>query len=329
MKLPHSASSLPPIKTFPLRPPDPKMDAQILLDALTADTASHISFLKSFVQAPSPNPPGDTREAAGIIRKYLASHGIPSHTIAPREHMPNIVSDFTCTAQGDGPRLVMNGHIDVFPAGDGHDWDRSPWSGDIVDGRLHGRGTVDMKAGTAASVIAFAYLYRYREHLRGSVGLCAVSDEETGGKFGTRWLLDHDASGEKKEVQDGGQWKSPWAGDVMINAEPGGVNTIRFAEKGTLRLTFTVDVGPGAHGAFTHLSKSATRIAARLIGDLAVVEEIVPDLDPKLREYLERPDVRNAIDECSEYYSNVYIPYMIHFARVCGPLLEGKVSSFM
>lgn len=313
------------------------MNAQSLLDALTADTASHISFLQSFVQAPSPNPPGDTREAADMIRNYLASHGIATQIIAPQAHMPNIVCDFTCSSanasasapaggeaqadakgkgwEGPGPRLILNGHIDVFPAGDGHDWDRgSPWSGDIVDGRLYGRGAVDMKAGTAASVIAFAYLYRYREHLlgAGSVGLCAVSDEETGGKFGTRWLLhdhdyDHDHGHDSESGAEEGEGsskapgeKSRWAGDVMINAEPGGVNTIRFAEKGTLRLTFTVDVGPGAHGAFTHLSKSATRIAARLIGDLAVVEDVVPDLDPKLKEYLERHDVREAIDKCSK-----------------------------
>lgn len=279
------------------------MNAQAFLDALTADTAAHISFLQAFVRAPSPNPPGDTREAAAVIRSYLSARGIATQVIAPREHMPNVVSEFSCSTDDDinnspgardgGPRLVMNGHIDVFPAGDGHDWDRGPWSGDVAGGRLHGRGTVDMKAGTAAGVIAFAYLFKYRAHLRrgSSVALCAVSDEETGGKFGTRWLLEHGGD------DDGDGGRSRWAGDVVINAEPGGLGTIRFAEKGTLRLTFTVDVGPGAHGAFTHRSKSATRIAARLIGDLAVVEDIDPDLDPELRAYLERADVRRAIDD--------------------------------
>lgn len=281
------------------------MNSQALLDELSADAAAHISFLQSFVQAPSPNPPGDTRKAAAVIQSYLASHGIATQVIAPKEHMPNIVADFVCgdgdgDGDGDGPRLVMNGHMDVFPAGDGHDWDRSPWSGDVVDGRLHGRGGVDMKAGTAASVVAFAYLHRRRAHLRrrgASLALCAVSDEETGGRFGTRWLLDHDRSGER--ALTAGE-RSPWAGDVVIDAEPGGLGSIRFAEKGTLRLTFTVDVGPGAHGAHTHRSRSATRVAAALIVDLAAVEDIVPDLDPALRAYLEREDVRRAIDDCSE-----------------------------
>ncbi|KAH8746214.1 acetylornithine deacetylase/succinyldiaminopimelate desuccinylase-like deacylase [Diaporthe sp. PMI_573] len=271
-----------------------EMDSEALLDAIKADTQAHIHFLQRLVQAASPNPPGDTRAAAAVIRDYLSSeHGIRTQVIAPGgEHAPNVVAEFACGGT-QGPRLAMNGHMDVFPAGDGHDWDRSPWSGDIVDGRLYGRGTVDMKAGTAASVIAFAYLHRYREHLKGSVTLCAVSDEETGGRFGTRWLLGHDENG--NELADGE--RSKWAGDVAIIAEPGGLNTIRFAEKGTLRLTFTVDTGPGAHGAYTHLNKSATRIAAQLISDLAIVEQIVPDLEPGLKRYLEREDVREAIDK--------------------------------
>lgn len=271
------------------------MDSVALLDAITADTQAHINFLQRLVQAASPNPPGDTRAAAAVIGDYLSSqHNIQSQVIAPGgERAPNVVAEFACGVT-HGPRLAMNGHLDVFPAGHGKDWERSPWSGDIADGRLFGRGTVDMKAGTAASVIAFAYLHRHREHLRGSVALCAVSDEETGGKFGTRWLLDHDENGD--ELVDGE--RSKWAADVTINAEPGGLNTIRFAEKGTLRLTFTVDTGPGAHGAFTHLNKSATRIAAQLISALAVVETIVPELDPELKKYLAREDVRETINKC-------------------------------
>lgn len=291
------------------------MNSQALLDAITADTASHITFLQSFIRAPAPNPPGDTRQAAAVIATYLSARGINHEVIAAKETLDNVVSDFNCGASSEGrledkmgPRLIMNGHIDVFPAGDGAGWDRDPWSGDLVDGRVHGRGGVDMKAGTAASVIAYAYLYKYRAHLGAgaSVGLAAVSDEETGGRFGTKWLLEQQEAEKQGEGSHSStttttsigakRKKSRWAGDVVIIAEPGGLNTIRFAEKGTLRLTFTVDVGPGAHGAYTHLSKSATRIAARLINDLAVVEDIVPDVDPALRAHLARADVREALD---------------------------------
>lgn len=255
------------------------MDAKALLKEIDANKDAHVAFLQSFTQAPSPNPPGDTRAAANVIISYLQNKKINPEIIAPQPSMPNVVSDLIC-GDPNGPRLIMNGHIDVFPVGDGKDWSRNPWSGDIEDGRLCGRGTVDMKAVTAASVIAYSYIFKYKKYLKGSVGLCTVSDEETGGNWGTRYLLDD----------------TRWRGDCMINAEPGGVNTIRFGEKGTLRLTFKVKT-EGAHGAYLHRSVGANRIAARLINELLAVEDIVPKLPPGLEEYMARPEVKRAVDE--------------------------------
>lgn len=73
------------------------------------------------------------------------------------------------------------------------------------------------------------------------------------------------------------------------------MGTIRFGEKESLRLTFTVRT-EGAHGAYLHRSKSATRIAAQLIWELGAVEAIVPKLDRGLEEYMKREDVRAAVD---------------------------------
>ncbi len=249
-----------------------------LLAAIEAGRENHVRFLQSFLRAPSPNPPGDTRAAADVVGRYLAEHGVDGTVVAPQPEMPNVVAD--CAGQGDGKRLVLNGHIDVFPVGDAAGWSRDPWSGDLDGGALHGRGATDMKAGTAASIIAFCALHERRAAWSGSLGLTAVSDEETGGRWGSRWLLETDPR---------------WRGDCMLNAEPGGLGTIRFAEKGTLRLTFTVQTA-GAHGAYVHRTESATRLAAALIGRLADVENIVPDLPPALVTYLEQSEVRAALD---------------------------------
>lgn len=213
---------------------DPKSS---LLRLLEVDKECQISFLQSFVRVPSPNPPGRTEAAAAILTKYLANKNIPYELITPQPGQPNVVSQF-CGGKGPGPRVVLNGHMDVFPVGDDSTgWTRDPWSGDVVDGRMHGRGVVDMKSGTASLVIAYAYLYEKREFLAGSVALCAVSDEETGGKWGTKYLLEQD--------------RESWGGDVMLSAEPSG-RTIRFSEKGTLRLSGTVRT-KGAHGAYLNL----------------------------------------------------------------------------
>lgn len=285
------------------------MDKQAFLDTIAADHASHIELLQKFIQAPSPNPPGDTADAASVLSEYLNQQGVPVEVIAPQgPGKPNLVSDFSCgsdvtttttgsdvatTIRSDGPsqkerRVIMNGHIDVFPVDTSQSdkWAHGgPWSGHNDGKYIFGRGGVDMKAGTLASAIAYSYLYRHREHLRkrGSVALTLVSDEETGGRYGSRWLLEHDPE--------------RWSGTVMINAEPGGLQSIRFGEKGTLRITFTV-VTRGVHGAYTHLSEGANRIAARLVQRLIQIEtDVKPDLDPSIVEHMRRPEVRRVVDE--------------------------------
>lgn len=212
-------------------------DKSVLLDALEADKHSQIQLLQAFVRAASPNPPGNTTAAAKVLTQYLSDLNIPYAIIEPQQGLPNVVSEFQ-GGKGPGPRVVLNGHIDVFPvADDTSGWKRDPWSGDVEHGRVHGRGVVDMKSGTASLVIAYAYLYTRKEYLRGSVAFCAVSDEETGGRWGTGFIIKQD--------------QERWGGDVMLSAEPTG-QTIRFSEKGTLRLFGSVAT-KGALGAYLNL----------------------------------------------------------------------------
>jgi len=229
---------------------------ETLLRWIDEDRDNLIDFLSRFIQAKSPNPPGDTREAASFINRFLDEKGLPYRVIAPQEEMPNIVGSFDCSAPGR--HLVLNGHIDVFPVGDGEGWTHDPWSGAIVDGRIYGRGANDMKCGTTASIFTFAYLHRIREQLKGRLTLTCVSDEETFGPWGARFLMEH-----HPEVH----------GDCCLNGEPSSPYTIRFGEKGPLWLAFTVQT-PGSHGAYTHVSPSATKIAAKLISDLEALTEI-------------------------------------------------------
>jgi acetylornithine deacetylase/succinyl-diaminopimelate desuccinylase-like protein len=82
----------------------------------------------------------------------------------------------------------------------------------------------------------------------------------------------------------------------MINAEPGGLQSVRFREKGSLRMTFEINT-KGAHGAYTHLAEGANRMAIRLIQELQIIEQIRPtDLPRKIEDHLQRPEVRATID---------------------------------
>jgi succinyl-diaminopimelate desuccinylase len=232
-----------------------------LMRWIDEDRATIIAFLCDFVRAKSPNPPGDTTRAAAHVASFLEAHQLPFRVIAPQPTMPNIVGSFVGPTPGH--HLVLNGHIDVFPVDEQHEpWTHGPWSGAIADGKIYGRGVADMKAGTSASVFTYYYLYRIRDHLRGRLTLTAVSDEETFGPWGARYLME-----QHPEVH----------GDCLLNGEPSSPLTIRFGEKGPLWLKFTVRT-KGAHGAYTHLSPSATTLAARLILDLDEATTLQPSL---------------------------------------------------
>jgi succinyl-diaminopimelate desuccinylase len=232
-----------------------------LLEWIDADRDRLITFLSRFVQAKTPNPPGDTREAATHITEFLDAADLPYRIIDPKPEYPNIVGTFEGGAPGK--HLVLNGHIDCFPVGEHETWTHGgPWSGAVVDGKIWGRGVADMKCGTTASIFTFAYLHRIRDQLKGRLTLTAVSDEETFGPWGARYLMEH-----HPEVH----------GDCCLNGEPSSPFSIRFGEKGPLWLKFTVRTA-GAHGAYTHASESASKIGARLILDLERLSQL--DIPP-------------------------------------------------
>ncbi len=252
-----------------------------ILSWIEAETPALVDMLARFTRAASPNPPGDTREATGVLTAWLDRAGLPHRLIAPLPEAPNLVA--TIEGGRPGRHLVLNGHIDVFPCDDAHRWHRDPWGGEVAEGRVYGRGVSDMKNGTAALLFAHVWLARLADTLPGRLTLTAVSDEETGGTWGAQYLVDH-----HPEV----------LGDCLLNAEPGAPTTIRFGEKGILRLAIAVRT-PGCHGAYTHKSPSATRIAARLVRALESVTSL-----PVMME----PEVARALEEGAAEMDRIHLP---------------------
>ena len=242
-----------------------------VLAAIEADRDDLIRFLSAFVATPSPNPPGDTTSVAAFVENHLRVHGVPVEVRSAKAHLPNVVGSFA--GGRPGRHLVLNGHMDVFPAGRPEGWSRDPWSGAHEGGRIHGRGVADMKCGTAASIWTYIHLHRLRDRLAGRLTLTCVSDEETGGTWGAKWLLD--------------TYPDEFRGDCMLNGEPSTPGMVRFGEKGTLRLVFEIET-PGAHAAYTHMSPNAIRIASDLVRDLYGLEELRIEQPAAIREAVER-----------------------------------------
>ena len=184
----------------------------LILSWIEEERDEMISFLQNFVQAKSPNPPGDTIDSAKVITDLLTTHEIPYRIIAPKPEMPNILSTFE--GGRSGRHLVLNGHTDVFPVTNNpqkEGWTTDPWGGQIIDNKIYGRGSADMKCGTSASIWTYILLNRLKKEIGGKLTLTCVSDEETFGPWGSRWLMDNEP-----EI----------LGDCCLNGEPSSPHTI-------------------------------------------------------------------------------------------------------
>jgi succinyl-diaminopimelate desuccinylase len=217
---------------------------------LSQDRDLFLEFCQEMVRIPSENPPGDTTRIVSYVSDFLDKRDVGYEIVDPEPTMPNVVASFN--GGEPGKHLVLNGHLDVFPAGDASRWSGDPFSGALSGDRLYGRGVSDMKVGTAASIFTYVYLNEIRAQLKGRLTLTAVSDEETFGPWGARYLVQH-----RPDV----------LGDCVLNGEPSTPQSVRFGEKGLLWLEMTVRA-KGGHGGYTHISRNAIKDAANIIGDL-------------------------------------------------------------
>jgi acetylornithine deacetylase/succinyl-diaminopimelate desuccinylase-like protein len=154
-------------------------------DALEPQTTE---VLQRLVRFNTVNPPGNERPAIEYLASYLDAAGFETELLAAEDDRPNLVADLH--GRADGPTLCYLAHVDTVLA-DPSEWSHDPWSGDVADGYLWGRGALDMKSQVAAEAVAGAALARdgWRP-AAGHLKLVFVADEETGGDVGAHWLTD-------------------------------------------------------------------------------------------------------------------------------------------
>jgi len=232
--------------------------------------------LRELVRFNTVNPPGNERPAIEFLASYLREAGLRTELLADDEDRPNLVADLAGAGSGDydGPTLCYLGHVDTVLA-DPSEWAHGPWSGDVVDGFLWGRGAIDMKSQVAAEAVAAATLARggWRPH-GGTLKLVFVSDEETGGDVGAHWLTETHPERVRCDMllNEGG-------GDVF-EFEGRRRYGVCCAEKGIFRFKLT------AHGVAGHASLPKTGDNALL--KLGPVLELIGAAEP-LFELTEAP----------------------------------------
>ena len=178
-----------------------------------------------------------------------------SELFAKVPHRANLVARIR--GRGGGPRLCLLSHTDTVLA-DPDEWRRDPWSGDLVDGEVWGRGALDMKGEVAASAVALASLAREGFEPSGDLIFVAAADEEVGDDFGLQWLVREHPEAVRCEFA-----LNEGAGDrVVLDGRP--VYLCAAAEKMTAPFIVRVR-GRSGHASMPGLADNALLKAAPLI----------------------------------------------------------------
>ncbi len=154
-----------------------------------------IALTQDLIRIPTLNPPGDNyREICEYLDKRLQGSGFQTELIRAHgtpgdsDKYPrwNIVARREGTAKGDC--VHFNSHIDVVEVGSG--WTTDPFGGDLIDGKIYGRGACDMKGGLAASIIAVEAFIATHPDFAGAIEISGTADEESGGYGGVAYLAE-------------------------------------------------------------------------------------------------------------------------------------------
>ena len=205
-------------------------------------------LLQRLVRFNTVNPPGDEREAQELLAGMLRDAGFEVQLLGRTEERPNLVARLR--GAGDGPTLCLLSHVDTVLA-DAAEWQRDPWSGDVVDGVLWGRGSQDMKSQTAAEVAAALALAQSGwRPAHGDLLVVCVVDEETGGGEGAVWLTENHPDAVRCDMllNEGAGAVFPF-GDERVYG-------VCVAEKGVFRFTVSTE-GVAGHASTPKMGENA------------------------------------------------------------------------
>jgi acetylornithine deacetylase/succinyl-diaminopimelate desuccinylase-like protein len=222
-------------------------------------------LLQRLIRFNTVNPPGNEQPAQEFLRDTLEAAGFECELLSALEGRPNLVARLR--GDGDGPTLCLCGHVDTVLADPG-DWSLDPWSGELKDGCVWGRGALDMKSQVAAEVAAAVSLAESGWRPSGELLVIVTADEEVGGEYGAQWLCSEHPDKVRCDfmVNEG-------AGEIM-HFDGRRVYGVCVAEKGVFRFTLTTE-GRAGHA-------SIPRIGDNALTKLAPLLQAMHDRQPSL-----------------------------------------------
>ena len=205
-------------------------------------------LLQNLIRFNTVNPPGNEGEALGFLNGMLDEAGWQTELLAKVPDRPNLVARLKGAAPG--PTLALISHVDTVPAKP-EEWSRDPWSGDLVDGYIWGRGALDMKDQVAAETAAcLALVESGWRPATGDLLLVVAADEETGAHFGAQWLCSEQAHKVRCD------WVVNEGAGEMVDFNGERFFTLAVGEKGTHRFTIIAE-GEAGHGSIPGVGDNA------------------------------------------------------------------------
>jgi acetylornithine deacetylase/succinyl-diaminopimelate desuccinylase-like protein len=213
-------------------------------------------LLQRLIRENTVNPPGAERVLQEGLAADLRAAGFEVELLGADPERPNLVARLR--GETDGPTLCLLSHVDTVLATP-QDWSHDPWSGDLADGFVWGRGALDMKSQTAAEVVAALSLARSGwRPAAGDLLVVVVVDEEVGGELGAIWICENHPDKVRCDylLNEGGGPVIPYDG--------GRVYGVCVAEKGVFRFRLTTD-GVAGHASIPKIGSNALLKMAPLL----------------------------------------------------------------
>ncbi len=210
--------------------------------------------LSDIIRIQSVNPPGGETAVAEYLKKLFDEYQIPNEIIESRPGRGSFIASY-----GKGTKsLLFLSHTDVVPVGEG--WSFNPFSGEIKDGFVHGRGAIDCKGMVAAETCAFINLVN-SDKIKGKLIFAAVADEEVGGALGAGYITEKFPEKIRADfsINEGAE-------PIKINGHP--YHSLSIGEKAPSWIRLKTK-GIAGHGSSPVLEYNAAVKMARVITGLA------------------------------------------------------------